>query len=137
MTLRSIVAIGTTLLLALLAVIVLIVVYFMSATEVPTAPGNYVVIADGRCEIHLVRASASDAFVLTPSSCEPLVKGTSLSRGLVATTKECGLLTFGPSAVPGDFGAYSCAACAASMFPTTCPFLGKQGGNLLRWERID
>jgi hypothetical protein len=136
MRLRTAASIAVTLAIAVLIGVVTIGIHLFGDTAAPKEPGNYVHIQDDVCELHIVRAAPNQSVVIRPSNCAPLIKTTPLSNGLIATTSECGVLRFGPSAIPMDLDGFACAECVSPQHPPGCPFARFSGTALLRWEAI-
>lgn len=138
MRLRNALALTAMLLIVALAVIAVAILNARPPAAVPAVTGNYVFIAQGRCELHLVRVDPAQSLVIRPQACEPLLPGSPLASSVVAATEECGELVFGPPATSKVQSDYSCAPCnALEILPPTCPFTRYAPGALLYWTRID
>ena len=138
MRLRHALAVSATLLLVALSLIAAAILKATPPTPVPARPGNFVVVADGRCELHLVRTDPHRSRWIKPTRCEPLVPGTDLASSVVAQTAECGELVFGPPSTRSSPAPYACAPCnAPDLLPAGCPFNDYPAGSLLHWERVN
>lgn len=135
MTLRSALALATTLAIACLTAVVLLVVHVTRDPAVPSAPGNYLYLADGRCELHRVGASPADSLVLRPISCLPANPTLGVAAGFTAITQECGNLVFAPLSLAATLVCQGCSG--GGPTPGQCPLARLDAASTLRWTPIE
>lgn len=134
MSLRNIAVIATSLALAVIGVLALIIANLASDPEVPTAPGNYVALVGGGCDLHVVRASAADSLVIRPVDCLPAIPAAGMASGFSAITRECGTLVFSKANILLPL---ICQGCTAGLNAGTCPLSRFDPDAVLRWTPIE
>ena len=134
MTLRNIAVIATALSLAALVVLALVVSHLIRDPEVPSEPGNYVLLLNGSCELSVVRASPADSLVIRPIDCRPAVPALGMAAGFSANTRECGTLVFAKSTLGSPL---ICQGCTGGVNAGECPLSRFNADAVLRWVPIE
>jgi len=104
---------------------------------VPDQPGNYLLLADGNCELHIRRSDPALDAVLVGSLCEPMATGSTVDLGVTVHTEACGTLQFprGPLALGSS--AHVCLQCGHRTATHPACFPGLVADGLMTWTRLD